>query len=495
MKTRLNDNAEKTILVDVNPYRTRVMLFENGVPVEFYIERRDRERLVGNIYKGRVQNVLPGMFAAFVDIKEDKNAFLYAGDIKPDSSLLGEDQIEEKLTPSMICDIIRVGQEIMIQIVKEPIGTKGARASTQISLPGRTLVFLPTVEFIGISKRIVSDQERKRLKRIVGEILPRGTGVIVRTAAEGLDEEIIKQDLVSLVNEWNEIQRRYNESRAPKLIHRDDSLVFRTVRDLFTGNVVKLVVNDKKHFELIRSLVSADQQDKVEYYEGLDLFDKYGAEQALDVALSRRVWLKSGAYIVIDQTEALTSIDVNTGKYVGNYSLGRTIVETNKEAALEIARQLRLRDIGGIVIIDFIDMDDPHDREDVMATLGDALRCDSVKTVVLGMTQLGLVEVTRKKLGTNISASLQQTCPYCGGSGRVLSAETSALRLRKDLLTRVRECPNESEFTVRANPTVIKLMEEHSEEEYSITPSLARKTVIPKSDPTMHVEAYEIKNI
>ena len=321
MKPRWNDNAEKTILVDVNPYRTRVMLLENGIPVEFSIERQSRDRLVGNIYKGKVQNVLPGMFAAFIDINAERNSFLYAGDIKPSGMLIGDELIEEEMTPSQLLNIIRVGQDIMVQISKEPIGTKGARATTQITLPGRTLVFMPTVEFIGISKRISSDTERRRLKQIISESLPKGMGVIVRTAAAGMDEELIKQDLNTLIKEWESIQRRFNEVRSPALIHKDDSLIFRTMRDTFTGNVKKLIVNDMEQYELIKSLVEEDQKKCIEYYDGVDMFEHYGVEHEIDAALSRRVWLKSGAYIVIDQTEALTSIDVNTGKYVGKVSL------------------------------------------------------------------------------------------------------------------------------------------------------------------------------
>lgn len=495
MKARLNDSAEKIILIDVNPYRTRVMLLENGIPVEFYIERRNRERLVGNIYKGKVQNVLPGMFAAFININEEKNAFLYAGDIKPDISLFEDEQIDGRITPSQLCSIIRVGQDILIQIAKEPIGTKGARATMQITLPGRTLVFMPTVEFIGISKRISADSERKRLKQIVGEVLPAGMGVIVRTAAEGLDEDLIKQDLLALIEEWNQIQRRYASAKAPCLIHRDDSLVFRTLRDVFTNRVSKLIVNDMEHYELIRANVSDEQRDKVEYYEGFDLFEHFDAEQAIDAALSRRVWLKSGAYIIIDQTEALTSIDVNTGKYVGNVSLSRTIVETNKEAAMEIARQIRLRDIGGIIIIDFIDMEDPHDREEVIHTLSEALRCDSTKTVVLGMTQLGLVEVTRKKLGTSIAASMQETCPYCQGSGRVILPEVVALRIRRDILKRISDDPFLNEFTITVNPEVGKLLEENLAEESLVTPMLQSKIIVIKQNPLLHIEDYYVKNI
>ncbi|MCR5610243.1 MAG: Rne/Rng family ribonuclease [Clostridiales bacterium] len=495
MKSRLNDNAEKVILVDVNHFMTRVMLLENGIPVEYYIERRSLGRLVGNIYKGRVQNVLPGMFAAFVDIKEQRNAFLYAGDIIPDPSMFDGEQFDGKPTPNQLLSVIRSGQDIMVQIIKEPIGTKGARATTQITLPGRLLVFMPLIEFVGISKRITNDAERKRLKGIIASALPKGMGVIVRTAAEGLDEELIVDDLNSLIREWEQIQRRYNEVKAPAIIHKDDSLISRTVRDMFTGNVKKLVVNDKEQYELICSLVPENCVEMVEYYEGADLFDRYGVEQEIDAALSRRVWLKSGAYIIIDQTEALTSIDVNTGKYTGNVSLGKTIVDTNKEAAVEIARQLRLRDIGGIIIIDFIDMEDEHDRIEVMNMLNEHLRCDGTKSVVLGMTQLGLVEVTRKKLGSSISASMQETCPYCHGSGLVLSPEIVALKIRREILSRIDGDPGLHEFTVTANPAVIKILEENVEEDCIMTPELSSRIILFKKNPAMHVEDYSIKNI
>ncbi len=495
MIRKQNSITEKRILVDVNPYRTRVVLLEDGAPVEFYMERRDNERLVGNIYKGRVQNVLPGMFAAFVNINAEKNAFLYAGDIKPASSLLEGEQIEGKLTPSMICDIVKPGQDIMVEVVKEPIGTKGARVSTQVSLPGRMLVFMPTVDFIGISKRITNDTERKRLKKIVSEVLPMGSGVIVRTAAEGQDDDSIRQDLQALVDEWHVIRKRFKEGRSPCLIHKEDSLIFRIMRDTFSSSVSKLIVNDKAQYDLIRSIADESQRERTEYYDGPDLFERNGIEQAIDAALSRRVWLKSGAYIVIDQTEALTSIDVNTGKYVGNVSLDRTIVETNKEAALEIARQLRLRDIGGIIIIDFIDMIDDHDKRDVIATLSEALKNDRTKTVVLGMTQLGLVEVTRKKLGANISGALQMSCPYCGGTGKVLSPETVAMRIRRDISKRMKDDPEETSYSITANPAVIRLINEHSEEEYMMLPELGRMNITLKSDPSMHMEEYKVKNI
>ncbi|MBQ4341852.1 MAG: Rne/Rng family ribonuclease [Clostridia bacterium] len=495
MKNMIETAVDKTILVSVDPYITRVMLLENGVPVEFSMEKREEGRLVGNIYKGRVQNVLPGMFAAFIDINAEKNAFLYAGDVKEGSPLLEGEQIDGKLTPSMVCSIIKPGSDIMVQVVKEPIGTKGARVSTQISLPGRMLVFMPTVDFTGVSKRITNEAERKRLKALVSGLLPEGTGVIVRTAAEGVDDDMIRQELNSLIDEWKHIERRFRTGRSASLIHKEDSLIFRTVRDAFGADVRELAVNDREAFELIKSLVDEPLRGRITLREGPDLFESCGAEQAIDEALARRVWLKSGAYIVIDRTEALTSIDVNTGKYVGKVSLDRTIVDTNREAAVEIARQLRLRDIGGIVIIDFIDMADELDRKAVLDTLTEALRRDSTKSVVLGMTRLGLVEVTRKKLGPGISHEIQSACPYCGGTGRVLSAETVALRLRAELLRRIVALPEGAGVLIKANPAVIELLGRHSEEEYSITPELGRRIIRTEADPMLHIEEFSIKNI
>lgn len=492
----MNELPEKSILVDVNPYRTRAVLLENGQPVELYLERRDKRRIVGNIYKGRVQNVLPGMFASFININEEKNAFLYAGDIKPDAEMLGGEQYEGKLTPSMICDIIRVGQDIMVQIVKDPIGTKGARATTQISLPGHMLVFMPNYEFIGISKRITDDDERKRLKSIASEVLPKGSGVIIRTAAEAIEEEVLKKELLSLIAEWKHIELLYRSAPSPSLIHEEHSLIFRIVRDVFTPNVHKLIVNDKTQYELLKRIIEPGKTERLELYdEPEDMFTRYGVEEAIDEALSRRVTLKSGAYIVIDRTEALTCIDVNTGKYVGLYSLDKTIVETNKEAAVEIARQLRLRDIGGIIIIDFIDMKDPADRDAVIRTLNQALRRDSTKTVVVGMTGLGLVEVTRKKVGDSISSWLQQPCPYCGGTGLVLSEETVALRLRRDLLDRLSSDDGRTSYEITAHPNVMKLISEFGEDEYKAHPELKKISIRHRADPSLHISEYHIKNI
>lgn len=493
MKPRLNDSADKRILVDANPYITRVVLLEDGKPVELYIERRDKKRLVGNIYKGRVQNVLPGMLAAFININEEKNAFLYVGDAESSSTVFDGERID--LTASQYNKrAVKQGQDIMIQIVKEPIGTKGARASTAISLPGRMLVFMPGTRFVGISKRIKGEDERARLKKTVSDMLPDDSGVIVRTAAEGMDEESIRGELASLIDEWNRICRLYGESNAPSLIHKEDSLIYRLVRDMFTDSVSSVMVNDLEQYELLRGIVDDARRDRIKSVDkNEELFSLFGVEKEIDAALSRRVRLKSGAYIVIDNTEALTSIDVNTGKYVGNYSLENTILQTNKEAAFEIARQLRLRDIGGIVIIDFIDMSDEKDRLEVIDALKEALRCDNTKTVVVGMTGLGLVEVTRKKIGTGISGWFQQECPYCSGSGRIMSAQTAALNIRRGLLRKIADDPSRAIFTVTAHPDVSRILSEHEMEERINTPEFADKRIVIRANPVMRIDDYSIK--
>ena len=461
----------KEIVIDVNPYQTRVVLLEDGSPSEIYIERRGKERLVGNIYKGKVQNVLPGMQAAFVDIGLERNAFLYAGDIVLDKSEFqfgshheGDQKLDE--TPN-VKDILKPGQDIMVQVIKEPIGTKGARVTTHITLPGRSLVLMPTVNYIGVSRRIDDESERARLKSAVEGVKPPDMGVIVRTAAVGKEVSDFANDMAFLTRMWNRIQEKERLLSAPRLIHAEEPLMFRTLRDLFSPDIHRLVP---------------------------DMFDTYKLETAIDKALARKVWLKNGGYIVIDQTEALTTIDVNTGKYVGNDSLQETITQTNCEAAKEIARQLRLRDISGIIIIDFIDMDEIVDKERVLDTLRTELRKDRTKSNVLGITQLGLVEMTRKKTRPCISATLQTPCPYCGGDGKVLSQETMILKVRKKLMRALAEGENCS-YLVRVNPSVAEMIQENSTQEAPLLPSAPGHSIFVQPVPGMHVEEFTISPI
>ncbi len=488
----------KEIVVDINPYQTRVVLLEDDAPSEIYIERRGHERLVGNIYCGKVQNVLPGMQAAFVDIGLERNAFLYAGDIQVDRSdfQFEDNKSEVRIGPANIRDIVKPGQEIMVQVLKEPVGTKGARVTTHITLPGRTLVLMPTVNYVGVSRRIGDEEERARLRSALDEVKPADMGVIVRTAAEGKTADEFKSDIVFLERLWQRIQQKMKLVSAPRLLHAEEPLIFRTIRDLFTPDISRLVINDKEFYErvqIVANIISPQLKDRVVLYQGEeDLFDRYDLESKIDKSLSRKVWLNNGGYIVIDQTEALTSIDVNTGRYVGTDNLQETITEANCQAAKEIARQLRLRDISGIIIIDFIDMEDIADKERVLDTLKAELKKDRTKSNVLGITQLGLVEMTRKKMRQCLGNTLQVTCPYCHGDGRVLSPETIVLKVRKTLMKRFYE-ESMADYLIEVHPSVAALIQDHSTAESPLLPTAQGRNVYVKGIETMYVAEYAIK--
>ncbi|MFZ5352940.1 MAG: Rne/Rng family ribonuclease [Bacillota bacterium] len=415
------------IIIDVQNAYTRVAALENEELAEIYVERNLNESTVGNIYKGRVENVLQGMQAAFVDIGIDKNTFLYVKDAIPNAYFDDDEDNSNYLSQYkdvQINDILKTGQEIIVQVVKEPIDTKGARVTTHITLPGRYLVLMPTVEYIGISRRIEDEVERDRLKEVVSSLKPEGMGLIVRTAAEGCTEKDFNEDLDFLLKLWEKIKKNQKSGAAPRIIHKDLNIVYRTVRDMFTKDTDRFVVNSREHYEKVLELVSAispQLSSRVHYFDkGYDIFDYYHITNQIKKMLSRKVWLRSGGYLVIDQTEALTSIDVNTGKFVGSVDLKDTVLKTNVEAAREIARQLRLRDIGGIVIVDFIDMPDKEHEKIVIEVLKNALKKDRTRTTVFGMTQLGLLEMTRKKVRQRAEDSFMVACPCCEGEGKVL---------------------------------------------------------------------------
>lgn len=427
----------KEIVADVDREQIRVGLLEDRQLVEFHVEKYYDERVVGNIYKGKVANVLPGMQAAFVDVGLEKNAFLYVGDLNSDLLGLEEDELMEGLKRTSIKDVLKVGQEVLVQVIKEPTGTKGARVSTNITLPGRYMVLMPTVDYIGISRRIENEGERSRLKALAEEIRPPRTGIIVRTVANDTDRESLKADVEYLNRIWEGILQKRRGGHTPRLIYKDINLLSRMVRDWLTPEVNKFYINDKHNFDKISemvSLISPDLKDRVSLYLGReDIFDYFNIEQEVDRALERKVWLKSGGYIVIDRTEALTVVDVNTGKFVGSIDLEDTVVKTNLEAAKEIARQLRLRDIGGIIIIDLIDMSSAEHKKLVLERLEEELKKDKTKANILGLTSLGLVEITRKKVRQSISEVLEKTCPYCEGKGSILSEETMAKKVEREL--------------------------------------------------------------
>lgn len=416
------ETARKQMLVRRSPQQTQIVVLEGPVLVEHYVARSDRRSLVGNVYVGKVRNVLPGMEAAFIDFGEGKNGVLYAGDVNySEYDLSGKQKrIENALKP---------GDSVLVQVVKDAMGHKGARLTNQISLAGRYLVLAPDESVRGISRRL-ADDERRRLREAVGELRPEGTGIIVRTAAEGATHDDIKGDIDRLKSTWDEIDAKRGDVTAPALIYQEPPLVIRVIREHFTKDFKRLLIDDRKtHDQVLEYLAGteADLVDKVKHYQDeLGLFERYHVEDQLRKALDRKVWLPSGGHLVIDRTEALTVIDVNTGRFVGSTNLEETVLQNNLESAEEIARQLRLRDIGGIIVIDFIDMEDTKNQDAVLLRLREHLAKDKTRTQVFDVSHLGLVEMTRKNVSAGLLESFSEVCPHCSGRGVLLHEETAA---------------------------------------------------------------------
>ncbi|MGC7869993.1 Rne/Rng family ribonuclease [Desulfosporosinus sp. SYSU MS00001] len=402
--------------------RIRAAVFEDGDLMDVFEDEGGSSHLVGNIYRGRVENVLPGMQAAFVDIGLEKNAFLYVGDAIPSPSRFEDEDKGSSVIQERIENILKPRQELLVQITKEPVSTKGARISVNLTLPGRYVVLLPQVSYIGVSRKISDAQERARLKDLAEKVKPEGMGVIIRTLAVGVDGEEIAEDIGHLVTTWQALERKIPHVSVPGLVHKDVDLVSRLVRDWVDQDVEKITVDQEETAETLRQALREIEHPAVKrifVMPGEDLFGRYGVDDEIRKALRSKVWLKSGGYLIIQQTEALSVIDVNTGKYVGQRSLEETVVHTNLEAAGEIARQLRLRNLGGIIIIDFIDMAAKENQQQVIEALEAACAVDKTKSQVLGLTQLGLVEMTRKKVGQTLAVRYTAPCPTCDGSGRV----------------------------------------------------------------------------
>lgn len=449
----------KTILIDRLCAETCLAVLEDGRLFEFYSESRGQEKLSGNIYVGRVENVLPGMNAAFVNIGLEKNAFLYAGDIYFDVG--GDAELAGKLCQAQIQKLVRPGQSILVQVVKEPGGSKGARLSCHVTLPGRLCVLLPTVKYVGISRRIEDEEERARLRAAADELTDgESFGMIARTAAAGASAEDLRADYQALKNMWQGIERRGRHVNAPALVHRDDSLVTRCVRDMLGPSVESVRTDDEALFASLREtaqMLAPAFVERIVLDRGqAPIFDRFCVNKQAMEAFKRRVWLKSGGYLIIDYTEALTVIDVNTGKFVGKHSLDETVFQLNCEAAREIARQLRLRDIGGIIVIDFIDMEQPQQREKLLEVLRECLREDRTRTNLAGITSLGLVEMTRKKVRQPIYKQKQRCCAVCQGSGLVLAHEFTA-RLALAEVRRRRMAGDQTPYAIVAAPSVASL--------------------------------------
>ncbi len=420
------------VCVHVQPGMTQIAMLEGRSLVEHYVSRAadDTNQIDGNVYRGRVQNVLPGMEAAFVDIGIPKNAVLYMGDVRYD-----RDDIEgggSSTSHPRIEDVLKAGQTILCQVTKNPIGAKGARLTQEVSLPGRFAVLVPNSSAFGISKRL-GDNERRRLRRIIDEVKPPGHGMIVRTAAEGVSADELQRDVETLLEQWNAIEAEAKRSDAPGLLYREPELSVRILREELNSEYRGVVIDDRDLFEQVRDYVRAvspELSDRVEYYdpveEGLPIFERYHVHEQLHKALDRKVWLPSGGSLIIERTEALTVIDVNTGKNVGKTNLEETVYRNNLEAAEEVARQLRLRDIGGIIVIDFIDMEIRENRDKVAAALRNALARDKTRTQVFDISELGLVEMTRKRISEGLLETLSTECAVCAGRGVTL--DDSVLR-------------------------------------------------------------------
>jgi len=455
----------KQILVNVARWETRVAVLEDSALVEVHIERRGGVGIAGNIYKGKVLRVLPGMQAAFVDVGLPKAAFLHASDVggpalPPEVAREGDapDLVDAPAGPPApdtrpIEERLHKGNEILVQVAKEPIGTKGARVTAHLSLPGRYLVYMPGTQHVGISRRIEDAAERDRLREAVEAERPAEGGLIVRTACEGATKREIHDDVRFLTRLWTRIQKQGESTAAPALIHSDLDLVLRTVRDLFTSDVDRFVIDAAEDHARVVEFVGALMPrlvPRVHLYEGLTpIFDQHGIETKIARALERRVWLKSGGYLIFDQTESLTTVDVNTGRYVGKKDQEETILRTNLEAAKQVVHQLRLRNIGGIIVIDFIDMEKLANRKKVFDALQEAVRKDKARTKVLRISELGLVQMTRKRTRESLEQLLTSPCPHCGGDGRVRSIETLAY----DALRRVQRdaagAPPDARLTLR----------------------------------------------
>ncbi|MEB3100370.1 Rne/Rng family ribonuclease [Ferviditalea candida] len=407
----------KQIVVHGGQGLTKIALLEDRQLVEFYIERPEDKQLVGNIYKGKVVNVLPGMQAAFVDIGSGRNAFLYVDDLLP-----AHLEKQPKVKPG-IAKLVKEGQELMVQVTKEPVASKGAKVTTHFSLAGRWAVYMPEADYVGVSRKIMDEEERNRLKTIGEQLRKSGEGIILRTVAAGESRESLSADLHELRRLWQSIVEGFDGAASPCCLYKEPDMIQRLVRDIFTDQVDELIVDDaEKGREIIELLekISSESAAKVRIYsEQAPIFQKYGVYEELEKSLKPKIWLKSGGFIYVDQTEALTVIDVNTGKFTGSVDLEQTVLQTNLEAAEQISRLLRLRDIGGIIIVDFIDMNSERHRDMIVERMESFIRLDRTKTLVVGWTKLGLLEITRKKVRSQMESFFFETCSACGGLGKV----------------------------------------------------------------------------
>ncbi len=489
-------SLREEILINVTPQETRVATLENGLLQEIYIERVKNKGIVGNIYLGKVVRVLPGMQAAFVEIGLERTAFLHARDLV--NSRENGVGLQQNDTETNISTLVTEGQDVVVQVVKDPIGTKGARLSGQISIPARNLVFLPDTDYLGISQRIQEPEIRESLLITLDKLrceIDAPGGFIVRTAGENAQPEEIRSDMAFLVRVWEKVHVRRRDSKVPALLHASLPLAMRTVRDLVWQTVSKIRVDSKETFELVSNFareLMPDALERIEHYPGgRPIFDLYDVEEEIQRALQKRVPLKSGGYLIIDQTEAMTTVDVNTGSFVGQRNLEETIFKTNLEAAATLAHQLRVRNLGGIIIVDFIDMGVEDHKQQVMRTLERELAKDRTKTQVNDMSPLGLVEITRKRTSESLERLLTEACPACGGRGIQKTAETTCYEIFREILREARQFDAEK-YLVVASPLVIDLLQDEESTGIADLQDFIRKSIHLKAEPTFQQEQYEV---
>ncbi|MEK7684509.1 MAG: Rne/Rng family ribonuclease [Verrucomicrobiota bacterium] len=501
----------KEVIINAESLETRVAVLEEGKLEEFTIERADDERLVGSIFKGKVRNLEDGLKAAFVDIGFEKNAFLHYWDIVPANFDSGVEIVERdtkkrdkpRITQKDIPRLFPPGSDIITQVTKGPIGTKGPRVTTNLALPGRYLVLLPNSDQSGISRKIENGEERQRLKRILRALsIPDGMGVIIRTVGEGQQARYFVRDLALLLEEWRQIQDKIDRQPSATCVFQEPDLVERTVRDFLTEDVERIVVDSPKQFDRIRDMISRISKrsaSKVKVYsESQPIFDRFNISRQLEGAFSRQVHLKSGGYIVVDETEALVAIDVNTGRHKSAKDQESTIVKVNLEAADEICRQLRLRNMGGLIVLDFIDMKSRRDQQLVYQRVKEGLRRDKAKTHILPISQLGLMEMTRQRHSESVRAAVYDDCTYCKGRGKVKSSITMSVEIQRKLSEILKKRQrDESDFQLRivVNPTVLERLRTEDEKLLIELEKRYFGKLSFRADPGFHAEQFKIVNV
>ncbi len=533
--------AKNSLLINTDVGETRVGLIEDGILGELYVERKRDRSPVGNIYLGKVTRVLPGMQAAFIDIGLDRAAFLHVEDLLPTEEMEraaaekareqekaeGAAEGAEEGAPNAegkkgagrgrsrkrqssgsvhnrvsrktpIREVLKEGQKLVVQVSKGPISTKGARVTAHISMPGRFAVFMPTVDHVGVSKRIGNDKERRRLKEVIESIKPPTGGVVVRTLAQGLTKKKLKADIGYLVRQWEKaVERQKTAKKAPTLLYEEPDIVLRTARDMFTDDVDEMIVDDRKEYERLREFLEAfmpERADDASHYEGSEpLFDEYGIEDEITRALSRKVHLPSGGYLIIDQAEALTAIDVNTGRFTGKgKSVEETILQTNLEAAREIAYQLRFRNIGGLLVLDFIDMERHAHREKVHKELQKVLKKDKAKTTAMRVSDLGLIEMTRKRTRESLGRTLYEPCFFCDGTGHLLSKSTICHEIFRQM-TRERDFLPGYKITINAHPAVCDMLQREEKAALVEASDRLQRRIVLSPQKDYHLEQFSLK--